>query len=73
LVTTTILIFPYWKKEFHIHVDASFVALGTVLTQQGEEYLDHPISFSNRKLSTTKHNYTTTECEGLTMVYAWTQ
>jgi hypothetical protein len=70
LVTTSILIFPYWKKEFHVHVDASSVALGTVLAHPGEGDIDHPISFARRKLSTTKHNYTMTEREGLAMVYA---
>jgi len=31
---------------------------------------NHPIAFSSRNFSTTKHNYTTTKCEGLEMVYA---
>jgi hypothetical protein len=60
LVTAPILIFPDWKKEFHVHVDASSVALGAVLAQPREGDIDHPISFASRKLSTTKHNYTTT-------------
>jgi hypothetical protein len=70
LVTTSILVFPYWKKEFHVHVDASSIVLGIVLAQPGEGGLDHPIAFSSRKLSTTEQNYTTTEHEGLAMVYA---
>jgi hypothetical protein len=65
-----ILEFRYWKQEFHVHVDASSIPLGTILAQPREGGLDHPISFSNKKLSTTEHNYTTTEHEGLTMVYA---
>jgi hypothetical protein len=35
LVTTPILIFPYWKKEFHVHVDASSISLGAVLSYPG--------------------------------------
>ena len=31
LVTTSILVFPGWKKEFHIHVDAPSIALGAIL------------------------------------------
>jgi hypothetical protein len=61
LVTTLILVFPYWKKEFHVHVDASSIALGIVLAHPGEGDLDHPISFARRKLSSTEQNYTTTE------------
>jgi hypothetical protein len=67
----TILIFPDWNKEFHVHVDASSIALGTVLSHnQGKGDIDHPIAFASRKLSIAEKNYTTTEREGLAMVYA---
>jgi hypothetical protein len=70
MVTTPILVFLDWSKEFHVHVDASSISLGVVLMQTGEGYIDHLLSFSRRKLSTTEINYTTTEREGLAMVYA---
>jgi hypothetical protein len=70
MVTTPILAFPDWSKEFHVHVDASSIALGAVLTQPGEGDIDHPISFASRKLSYSEQNYNTTEREGLAMVYA---
>jgi hypothetical protein len=54
LVTVPILVFPDWKKEFHVHVDPSFIALGTFLDQLGEGGFDHPIEFSSRNLSTTE-------------------
>ena len=41
-----------------------------MLAQPGETNLDHPIYFSNRKLSTAEKNYTTTEREALAMVYS---
>jgi hypothetical protein len=53
-----------------VHVDASSIALGSVLAQPGEGDIDHVLAFSSRKLSTTEINYTTTEREGLAMVYA---
>ena len=31
MVTYPILVFPYWKKEFHVDVDVSSVALDVVL------------------------------------------
>ena len=34
MATVPILVFLYWKKEFHVHVDASSFMLGIVLTQQ---------------------------------------
>ena len=65
MVTAPILVFPDWNKEFHVHVDASSIALGEVLAQSGEGNIDHPIAFASRKLSTTEKNYTTTEREGV--------
>jgi hypothetical protein len=70
MATAPILIFPYWNKEFHVHVDALSITLGIVLSQPGEGDIDHPITFTSRKLSIEEKNYTTTKREGLTMVYA---
>ncbi|KAH9299627.1 hypothetical protein KI387_031309, partial [Taxus chinensis] len=36
LTTTPILCFPSWDKPFHVHVDASGMAIGMVLAQPGE-------------------------------------
>jgi hypothetical protein len=62
--------FPDWSMEFHVHVDASSIALGAVLAQPEAGDIDHPLAFASRKLSTGEINYTTTEREGLAMVYA---
>ena len=70
MTTVPILVFPNWSKEFHVHVDASSIALSIVLAQSGEGNIAHPIYFASRKLSTAEKNYTTTEREGLAMVYA---
>ena len=61
MVAAPILIFPDWNKEFHVHVDASSIALGIVLARSGEGKIDHPIAFASRKLSTAKKNYNMTE------------
>ena len=45
MVTAPILVFPDWKKEFHVHVNMSCIVLGEILTQVGREGLDHPIVF----------------------------
>ena len=70
MASTPTLVFPDLNKEFHVHVDASCVALGVVLTQLGEGDLDHSISFTSQKLSFAEKNYMTTEREGMAMVYA---
>lgn len=69
MVTTPILIFLDWKKEFHVYVDVSCIVLGEVLTQVGEVELNDPIAFVSRKLSKAEKNYSTIEREGLAMVY----
>ena len=70
MVTTPILVFLDWKKTFHVHVDASSIALGVILAQPREGGIDHPIVFASIKLSSEERNYTTIESEGLAMVYA---
>ena len=70
MVTAPILVFPKWKKTFHVHVDASVIALGDILAQPGTRDLDHPIAFASRKLLDSEQNYNMTEREGLAMVYA---
>jgi hypothetical protein len=46
-----IIVFLDWKKTFHVHVDASTIALGPIMAQLGAGDLDHPIAFASRKLS----------------------
>lgn len=67
-VTTALLVFPNWTKEFHVHVDASSIVLGIVLAQLGEGKIGHPIAFSIRKFSL-RERYTATKREGIVMVY----
>jgi hypothetical protein len=51
MVIAPILVFPDSKKTFHMHVDASTIALGAILAHPGVGYLDHPIAFVIIKLS----------------------
>jgi len=70
MVTMPIFVFLDWKKEFHVHVFASCIMLGIVLTQEGEGEIHHPIAFTIRNLYKVEKNYSTTEQEGLTIIYA---
>lgn len=56
MVIAPILVFPDWKKEFHIHVDASYITLGALLTQPGEGDIDHPIVFASIMLLKAEKN-----------------
>lgn len=70
MVTVPLIVLPNWNKEFRVHLDASCIALGAMLTQPGTSVIGHPIAFVRRKLSQGEKNYSTTEHEGLVMVYA---
>jgi hypothetical protein len=70
MVTSPILLFPDWEMTFHVHVDASSIALGAIMVQPGAGDLDQPIAFASIKFSKSEKNYNTTEREFLSMVYA---
>ena len=51
MASAPILVFPDWNKEFHVHVDASSIALRVALMQPSKGNLDHPVAYESRKLS----------------------
>ncbi len=65
----TILITPNWQLEFHVHIDASLLAIGALLAQNPISKYDQPIVYAFRLLNKAKHDYITTEREALAMVY----
>ena len=70
LTSAPILKSPDWNVIFHVHIDASNYALGAILAKPGEKYMDFPISYASKQLNSAEQNYTTTEQEGLGMIYA---
>jgi hypothetical protein len=64
-----ILIAPKWDKEFHIHTNASNLAIKAMLAQNPTRKCDQPIAYAYRLLNNVKKNYTTIEKEALAMVY----
>ena len=63
LVEAPILRFPNWSIKFHVHINASGLSIGTILTQPAEDGMDYPIVYSNKKLNKEERNYSTTERE----------
>ena len=61
LVEAPILKFPNWSIKFHVHIDASGIAIGAILTQPGDDGMDYPIVYSSRKLNKAERNYSTIE------------
>ena len=70
MVEAPILKFPNWSTKFHVHIDASGIEIGAILTQPGDDGMDYPIIYSSRKLNKDERNYSTTKREALGMVFA---
>lgn len=68
LIEALILKILDWSKKFHVHVDASNIAIGVVLAQPDEELIDHPNAYGSRKLNKVERNHSTTEREALAMI-----
>jgi hypothetical protein len=64
---------PDWNREFHVFVDASDIAIGSVLMQKYEKNWFRPVYYTNRRLSKAQKNYSTTEREALGMIYSVTK
>ena len=60
---------PIWTKYFYVFVDASDIAIGSVLMQHTEPKWYCPMYYVTQKLSKVERNYSTIEREALGMVY----
>ena len=47
LVEAPILRFLNWLIKFHVHINALDLAIGTILTQPGDDGMDYPIVYSS--------------------------
>jgi len=69
LISAPIISALDWSKSFKIMCDASDFAIGAVLGQHIDNK-KHMIYYSSRTLNDTQMNYTTTEREFLTVMFA---
>lgn len=70
LIKTPILRFINWSKKFHVHIDASAIVDGEILTQHGDDSMDHPKGYAIQKFNKTERKYSMTGREGLGMVFS---
>ncbi|XP_070017836.1 uncharacterized protein [Nicotiana sylvestris] len=70
LVVAPIIVAPNWEQPFELMCDASDYAIGAVLGQRKGKMM-HPIYYASRTLSGAQVNYTITEKEMLTVVFAF--
>ena len=69
LVEAPIMAKPYWNREFEIMCDAGDFAMGTVLGQKAEKVFK-AIYYTSKTFNEAQENYSTTEKEMLTIVFA---
>nr|GFB17077.1 reverse transcriptase domain-containing protein [Tanacetum cinerariifolium] len=70
LTEAPILIAPNWDLPFELMCDASDFAIGAILGQRHEKHFKS-IHYASKAMNDVKSNYTTTEKEMLTVVYAF--
>jgi len=59
-IEAPILISLNWQVEFHVHTDASLLAMGAMLSQNIIGKSDQPLMYVFRLLNRVKENYITT-------------
>jgi len=65
LISAPCLALPDFTKPFTVITDASLVACGAILVQDG-----HPVAFESKKFSQAEQNYHTTDQELLAVIHA---
>ena len=72
-MSTPILAFADYTKEFLLKTDASKEGLGAVLSQKQEDGQYHPIAYGSQALTTHKKNYHSTKLKFLALKWAITE
>ena len=70
LTSHPVLKAPEFDKPFSIQVDASDLAVGAVLLQQGNDKILHPVCFYSSKLKSHQQSYSVIEKEALALLMA---
>jgi hypothetical protein len=70
LITSPILKFPDFNKQFILFTDASILGLGAILSQLDDNDQEHVIAYASRTLSKAEKNYAATELECLAVIWA---
>ena len=69
LTSTPVLAHPDFFKPFTLDTDASNTGIGAVLSQEGEDGVEHVIAFGSRLLTKPERNYCVTRRELLAVVF----
>ena len=70
LCSNPVMAHPDFNKDFYIHVDASSVGLGTILTQLDEKGNHCVIEYASKLLNPAQSKYTNSVREGLGVLWS---
>ena len=70
LKSAPVLLAPHFDREFKLAVDASDVGAGSVLLQEDDNGVDHPVCYFSKKFNKHQRNYSTIEKECLSLILA---
>ena len=70
LINVPVLKAPNFNCRFKLAVDASDIGAGSVLLQEGENGIDHPVCYFSKKFNKSQMNYSTIEKECLSLILA---
>ena len=70
LTNTPVLTPPQYDREFRLYVDSSDTGIGASLMQEGNDGIEHPVSYYSKKLDKHQRNYSTVEKEALSLLMA---
>ena len=70
LKSAPVLLAPSFDKEFKLAIDASDVGAGSVLLQEDDNGVDHPVCYYSKKFNKHQRNYSTIEKDFLSLTLA---
>ncbi len=70
LISSPVLVPPDLDKEFFLWVDAGEDRFGTIMEQNGEDGLRHPVAYANRATNEAEKKYPPTKLEMAAIVFA---
>ena len=68
LKSAPVLLAPNFDKEFKLAVDASDVGAGSVLIQEDDNGVDHPVCYNSKTFNKHQRNNSTVEKECLSLI-----
>ena len=70
LMSSPVLVSPNYDREFRLYVDSCDDGAGASLVQEGEDNIEHPVSYYSKKYNKYQRNYAIVEKEALALLLA---